>query len=846
MPAKFKTPSKGKVSKFGFRQRKQETLTSNESECLTTQFTHLHVRESSQKINPAKTYIGELHRTKRYFALSQPSFFAVADCDETGKLTKKYCLLEKLDFTDGLENDNLFTCSCSAATTSRKRLTSMCKELKHEPLSRFIRREKEDVCIHVQSVDRLFIERTIAGQTDNFNEDYTVDQLSASPLLVAVFVEDEGYGIVQLESSSTSKPKLVCASCKTNVHFCEHVKAYKNWSKTQNIEMDFEMEYHCDMSSDELSFQSISNQRIPYPLPDYLREKFDGYESQTTTFPVHFFPMMKSGTCSHGNAWDDRDPVEMGWIASTSVKIHKAHITLNADDGEPRYIYFRPTVGGCKCKLSYDGQEDLLFNLDNQHVVYYGVMFQYLFSMVHTGSPLVSMHRHFSATNAVMSNADIIPLSVLRRAWNAFARLLDIDFTHVFVCQECGSNPEVIICDGTDVGMKKDLIPDIAKSSLQGNINLQTQLIRGSKHSDRTYIKSPACRRLLLKLAGEKQGQRRKQSKALNHISLSITELKSLKDLLRKEGKSHLIEIVDEVNTLKAVPQHYRIMLAELGRNTPVCGMIQLGGNESCLQILTDLSESGNNILDSTSSEKMSIVQQQIPVIAAFLTGFPEKLPEHSRQLLFDLVNMIKQTFSVPTPSKSYYTEQTESPCDVFPSLPKVHGHGMYEADKKASTDKNEQCRKESWGHPTLSPGIFTLYCPHGTCYGFSILENHESPRHPFEILKTRFETAPKVIVYDNACKLHQYALLREPEFFKNTLFLVDKFHWKGHTACSLGYNLSLYESHDLLKRINSQINEQGNAGVQKLKGHLSYMTFGNFKFHVKLYYAIRNIQRAS
>ena len=118
MPAKFKTPSKGKVSKFGFRQRKQETLTSNESECLTTQFTHLHVRESSQKINPAKTYIGELHRTKRYFALSQPSFFAVADCDETGKLTKKYCLLEKLDFTDGLENDNLFTCSCSAATTS--------------------------------------------------------------------------------------------------------------------------------------------------------------------------------------------------------------------------------------------------------------------------------------------------------------------------------------------------------------------------------------------------------------------------------------------------------------------------------------------------------------------------------------------------------------------------------------------------------------------------------------------------------------------------------------------------------------------------------------------------------
>ena len=90
----------------------------------------------------------------------------------------------------------------------------MCKELKHEPLSRFIRREKEGVCIHVQSVDRLFIERNIAEQTDNFNEDYTVDQLSASPLLVAVFFEEEGYGIVQLESSSTSNPSLFVRHAK--------------------------------------------------------------------------------------------------------------------------------------------------------------------------------------------------------------------------------------------------------------------------------------------------------------------------------------------------------------------------------------------------------------------------------------------------------------------------------------------------------------------------------------------------------------------------------------------------------------------------------------------------------
>ena len=556
---------------------------------------------------------------------------------------------------------------------------------------------------------------------------------------------------------------------------------------------------------------------------------------------MRFVPTKRSSLCSHSFNWDDRDPVEMGWIASTAVRIHKAHITINADDGEPRYIYFRPTVGDCDCKLHYDGQEDLVFNLDNHHLVYYGVLFQYLFSVVHTGSPLVSLHRHFSATNSVMSNQEIIPLSVLRKAWNAFARLLDIDYSNVFVCKHCGSNPDVIICDGTDVGMRKDLIPDI--TSAQSNANSRGKVIKGSKHSDRTFIKSARCRQLVLKLAGEKQGQRRKQTRAaLNHIPLNTGEINNLKSLLQKEGKNYLIDLIEELITLQTVPRHYRLLLSELGRNTPVCGMIQLGGDDRCLKIITDIYETGDNILNSIDTEKMSVIQIQIPVLGEFLSGSPEKLPDHSRKLLRDLVDKIDKTYSVPISPESSYGEPTESPCDVFPSLPKVRGSGVYEADRKTNPDKGEQCGKESWGHPTLSPGIFTLYCPHGTCYGFSVLENYESPRHPFDIIRTRFKVAPGVIVYDNACKLHQYALLRELVYFKDTIFVVDKFHWKGHTACSLGYNLSIYETHELLHSLNSQINEQGNAGVQKLKGHLSYMTFGNFKFHVKLYYAIRNL----
>ena len=148
-------------------------------------------------------------------------------------------------------------------------------------------------------------------------------------------------------------------------------------------------------------------------------------------------------------------------------------------------------------------------------------------------------------------------------------------------------------------------------------------------------------------------------------------------------------------------------------------------------------------------------------------------------------------------------------------------------------------CGKESYGHPTISPGIFTIFCEHGICYGFELMTSHESPRHPFSIFKTRFKTAPRC----NACQLHKYCLNREPLFFKNTVFYVDRFHWNCHIGCSSGYCLDKYRTNLDIASINSQINEQANAGLKKLQAQLSYMSPSNFMFHVKLFLAIRQIQ---
>ena len=57
-------------------------------------------------------------------------------------------------------------------------------------------------------------------------------------------------------------------------------------------------------------------------------------------------------------------------------------------------------------------------------------------------------------------------LKILHSARNAFARLLDLKFSGNFQCPVCGCSPETIICDGTLMGFRKDLLPALQRSIL--------------------------------------------------------------------------------------------------------------------------------------------------------------------------------------------------------------------------------------------------------------------------------------------------------------------------------------------------------------------------------------------
>ena len=43
--------------------------------------------------------------------------------------------------------------------------------------------------------------------------------------------------------------------------------------------------------------------------------------------------------------------------------IYKQNFALH---DKAREVYYRPTVGDCSCQYNFDGQDHLLFNLDNK------------------------------------------------------------------------------------------------------------------------------------------------------------------------------------------------------------------------------------------------------------------------------------------------------------------------------------------------------------------------------------------------------------------------------------------------------------------------------------------------
>lgn len=134
------------------------------------------------------------------------------------------------------------------------------------------------------------------------------------------------------------------------------------------------------------------------------------------------------------------------------------------------------------------------------------------------------------------------------------------------------------------------------------------------------------------------------------------------------------------------------------------------------------------------------------------------------------------------------------------------------------------------------------IWCPHAICLGFHIIPKGEGRNDVFSALLTRWKKAPQFVIYDFACALAPYCWAREYEFFKDTVFLIDKFHALGHTRCSSACFLSNYcQFNTTLNSVNSSAAECGNSSLHKIRKSVRYLGQRRSIIFIRQFLAIWN-----
>ena len=113
----------------------------------------------------------------------------------------------------------------------------------------------------------------------------------------------------------------------------------------------------------------------------------------------------------------------------------------------------------------------------------------------------------------------------------------------------------------------------------------------------------------------------------------------------------------------------------------------------------------------TTDVTAMQLLQREVPVLFSLLRS----LKGRHINLLSPIIKTMAEKSLAPFVVTDVDVGDVSRPTSqlaFFPNLPCVRMRGNYVADKANKIDK--LCTKQSLGHPSLLPGLFTVYCEHG------------------------------------------------------------------------------------------------------------------------------------
>ncbi|KDR72093.1 hypothetical protein GALMADRAFT_74422 [Galerina marginata CBS 339.88] len=522
-----------------------------------------------------------------------------------------------------------------------------------------------------------------------------------------------------------------------------------------------------------------------------------------------------------------------------------------------------------------------LFNWNNCILFTHHLLNDFIAAYTTSETPIRSwvsvMSRRYEASNA---GHPFIGHQTFSTVWFSYVRLLQLDENTV--CSKCGPSPDALIFDGVSISFnRRNMLSTIQPPTL---IHPTRSSVRDStiRFRNQQFIHESSLRKQIrIVLTGpslfsgnhlSEYGQINPHTPIinLNDDSSADSELSEDDDARRESYSRKQASILQILGKLSALNTSFGNLFAHWYGHDAVLAQrepptvyrtlfLQINAEESALQMMNR--EAIQHLKQFLEKRDQSSLSHLIHIPALYNVLLHE-FQTHGNvsvytyglsQWLFIRAEFVRQTLLVHhTDNPLIINEEGANDwrtTGCYYPMSKIRHRPEYpKLKEEKGTDPGSEnkggCRKyySRYSPKKLTGGIMVAWCTHSISYGFHCIPLAEGRNDVFSALYTRWEKAPKVIVYDFACALQPYCMLREPEFFQDTLFVIDAFHAPDHTKCCDSSFLTTYEGTDpRLLRLNSSAGECGNGGLTRIRKSIRYMGQDRAIVYTKVFLSIWN-----
>ncbi|KAF6749397.1 hypothetical protein DFP72DRAFT_819007 [Ephemerocybe angulata] len=527
-----------------------------------------------------------------------------------------------------------------------------------------------------------------------------------------------------------------------------------------------------------------------------------------------------------------------------------------------------------KRRIGPDLRQYGIFNYNNSILVSHELLDEYTSSFTSSDYTFKAWYKQLSRRYS-LTGRRFMGDDAWRAVWFSYVSLQhfgDKDMT----CTTCGPAPDTVIWDGITLAfgrkhLRGSLRPPTTtglaspvRQNVKYNPRQQLLLVAGMRKRLRAALQGPPLEGLNLKAdIGadpplptdlEDPGEAKSEAAARRRRALEIDQ-----HLDRVES------MVGELNTqcpalAQIFDEHFGAEAYSTGRKPSAAFknlFLQIAAEESVLQMVNYSSLLKlRSFLESPTRDNVNLLMS-IPAFyktARLKTSDLKSLVEVMRwveQKARDVLKVLILDPNLPAGDPHLFLDDDNDwrKTGCYYSMPQIRQRPIYiklkqDQQKDKSTKRGDRCGKyySQYGERRLTGGIMVCWCSHSICYGFHCIPSSEGRDDVFSAMVTRWPKAPTRVIYDFACALGPYCMLREPMFFAETSFAIDIFHATGHSKCSPAAFLSEYMNVDTrLSYINSSAAECGNGALRRIRKSVSYMGQQRAIIYTKVFLSIWN-----